>query len=139
MDGQAVIDELAKTDAEKPADVPSEVAAKPAPQPQRPVFTDVRRPEGKAATDTKPAASSGAPADVPKTPLATSEDVAKLTDDPAKKLDEHKHHKAEITKPPKPPRQPGVGLAIFATVVIVLGLAALATYAYLQTNGKAPF
>ncbi|HEX7633346.1 MAG TPA: hypothetical protein VF401_03400 [Candidatus Saccharimonadales bacterium] len=37
--------------------------------------------------------------------------------------------------PTKPPRQPsnGVGMAIFATVVIVLGLAALATYAYLQT------
>lgn len=28
----------------------------------------------------------------------------------------------------------GVGLAITATVIIVLGLAALATYAYLQTN-----
>lgn len=29
---------------------------------------------------------------------------------------------------------PGVGLAITATVIIVLGLAALATYAYIQTN-----
>jgi hypothetical protein len=36
---------------------------------------------------------------------------------------------------PKAPKQPknGVGLAIMATVLIVLGLAALATYAYLQT------
>ena len=40
--------------------------------------------------------------------------------------------------PPKPnvPEQSksGVGAAIFATVVIVLGLAALATYAYLQSR-----
>jgi hypothetical protein len=35
-------------------------------------------------------------------------------------------------KAPKPPKN-GVGLAIVATVLIVLGLAALATYAYLQT------
>ncbi len=52
----------------------------------------------------------------------------------------------ESKKPPAPkkaeakpaaPKQPGtgVGLAIFATVVIVLGLAALATYAYLKTAG----
>jgi hypothetical protein len=40
----------------------------------------------------------------------------------------------KATKPAtaKAPRA-GVGLAISATVVIVLGLAALATYAYLQT------
>ncbi len=40
--------------------------------------------------------------------------------------------------PAKPvvPKQPasGVGMAIFATVVIVLGLAALAAYAYLKTR-----
>jgi len=37
---------------------------------------------------------------------------------------------------PKQPDQPksGVGLAIFATVVIVLALAGLATYAYLQSR-----
>lgn len=43
--------------------------------------------------------------------------------------------KPVINKPPKPPKQPGVGLAIFATIVIVLLLSALATYAYLKTNG----
>jgi hypothetical protein len=37
-------------------------------------------------------------------------------------------------KAPKPPREKGVGLAIVGTVIIVLGLAALATYAYLQTK-----
>jgi hypothetical protein len=37
---------------------------------------------------------------------------------------------------PKPPKQPGngVGLAIVATVVIVLSLAVLATYAYIKTQ-----
>ena len=34
----------------------------------------------------------------------------------------------------KPAERSGVGLAISATVVIVLGLAILATYAYIQTN-----
>lgn len=40
-----------------------------------------------------------------------------------------------ITKPtvPKAPRQPGVTLAIVATVIIVLGLATLIVYAYLQS------
>lgn len=33
---------------------------------------------------------------------------------------------------PKPPKAPGVGAAIYATVIIVLGLAALAVYAYIQ-------
>lgn len=39
-------------------------------------------------------------------------------------------------KPPKPKHiasSSGVGLAITATIIIVLGLAVLATYAYLQT------
>lgn len=35
--------------------------------------------------------------------------------------------------PPKPPKQ-GVTAAIFATVIIVLGLAALAVYAYIKTK-----
>lgn len=45
---------------------------------------------------------------------------------------------APAPKPAKPsqPKSPGsgVGLAIFATVIIVLGLAVLATYAYIQTH-----
>ncbi len=45
--------------------------------------------------------------------------------------------KQVVTKPPKPPKVPGsgIGLAIFATVVIVLGLGAMMVYAYLRTNG----
>jgi uncharacterized protein HemX len=33
----------------------------------------------------------------------------------------------------------GVGLAIFATIVVVLGLATLMVYAYLRTNHMRPF
>lgn len=43
------------------------------------------------------------------------------------------HDAPKQNKPPKPPKN-GVGMAIFATVVIVLGLAALATYAYIKTS-----
>lgn len=42
--------------------------------------------------------------------------------------------KTPVAKPPKKPRT-GVGLAVFATIVIVLGLGALMVYAYLRTNG----
>lgn len=43
------------------------------------------------------------------------------------------------TKPPKQPATPkqpknGVGMAIAGTVIIVLGIAALATYAFLKTR-----
>ncbi|HVC36415.1 MAG TPA: hypothetical protein VNE40_03160 [Candidatus Dormibacteraeota bacterium] len=34
----------------------------------------------------------------------------------------------------QPPRSPGVSLAIFATLIIVLGMAALITYAYLKSR-----
>lgn len=44
--------------------------------------------------------------------------------------------KAPPPPPPKAPKQPGhgVGMAIFATVVIVLALAGLATVAYVKTH-----
>lgn len=43
---------------------------------------------------------------------------------------------AEEPKKPPVPKQPknGVGTAIAATVIIVLGLAAMATYAYIKTR-----
>lgn len=41
--------------------------------------------------------------------------------------------KPKAQKPAKKPRN-GVGMAIFATMVIVLGLAAMATYAYIKTQ-----
>lgn len=65
---------------------------------------------------------------------ATAEQPVKPVEQkqPEKPIDEKP---ADLPKPviPKKPRQPGVGLAIVATIVIVLGLAALATYAYLKT------
>lgn len=62
--------------------------------------------------------------DHPEAPLPRQPEPAKKPDKPA-----------PAAKPPQP-KQPknGVGLAIFATMVIVVTLAALATYAYLQTN-----
>lgn len=50
--------------------------------------------------------------------------------------DKPKHESSKkVEHKPARPKQPGtgIGLAIFATIVIVLGLAALATYAYLKT------
>jgi len=53
---------------------------------------------------------------------------------PAAEKPKHEEAKKTEHKPEKPQRvSTGVGAAIFATVVIVLGLAALATYAYLKT------
>jgi hypothetical protein len=51
----------------------------------------------------------------------------------ARDKDTHKVDTHPAAKAAKPTHS-GVGLAITATVIIVLGLAALATYAYLQTN-----
>jgi hypothetical protein len=56
----------------------------------------------------------------------------KPADEPKPKADK-KAKKIKAVKP-KSPRQPGSGAAIFASVVIVLGLAALAVYAYLKSN-----
>lgn len=43
--------------------------------------------------------------------------------------------KAKVEKPPAPKKSgSGVGMAIFATILIVFGLAAMATFAYLKTQ-----
>ena len=59
-------------------------------------------------------------------------------------IDPKSGKKTKEAKQPKPekikkPHQPGVGGAIFASVVIVLALSALAVYAYLKTNNIAVF
>ena len=98
---------------------------KPAPPaaPTAPTTTpvmDVRPPEAAPAPESpKPAPEQTKPAPAP----AGLKKDAKLAEPKPAKV---------IT--PKKPRQPGVGMAIFASVVIVLGLAALAVYAYLKTN-----
>lgn len=64
------------------------------------------------------------PAEAPKAPFKPEE-----TPTPA-------HHKAPETQAIRPPKdqRSGVGLAIVATIIIVLGLAALFVYAYLRTK-----
>lgn len=59
-------------------------------------------------------------------------------EDKAEQQVQAKHEAAKPAKPPKAakskqPPQNGVRLAITGTVLIVLGLAAMATFAYLQT------
>lgn len=78
----------------------------------------------------KPAATSGAPADGVKTPPAMPNDAAPAADAPDTQA---KQGKPKAPRPPKAPRS-GVGLAIAATIIITLGLAALFVYAYLRTN-----
>ncbi len=68
---------------------------------------------------------------------ASSIPVAK-PEEPAKKLTKQKEVKQEVTKPPKAPPS-GVGLAVFATIVVVLGLGAMLVYAYLRSNGISVF
>lgn len=93
---------------EQPAAQPGNQAPPSHPQPGMPDQSGVRpAPPPEAAADGKPE------------PQETTQAA------PAK----------EPKKPPQP-KQPksGVGLAIAATVIIVLGLAALATYAYIKTR-----
>ncbi|MEO6513687.1 MAG: hypothetical protein ABIR37_03295 [Candidatus Saccharimonadales bacterium] len=107
------------TPASAPAAPAPVVPEEAAPKPAAPVM-DVRPPQ----------APTAAPAN-------------EVQVDPSEKLAEEKDNKnpkkVKKEKPPKivtpkKPRQPGVGAAIFATVVIVFGLAALAVYAYLKTQ-----
>lgn len=59
----------------------------------------------------------------------------------ASKDESARHDSSPAKKASKPqaaskPRDGNVGMAIFATVIIVLGLAALAVFAYLKQTGK---
>ena len=65
------------------------------------------------------------------------QDVPQSTADPKQQTEQPKAEAKQPTqKPPKPPKKPGngVGLAITATVIVILGLSAMATFAYLQTQ-----
>lgn len=99
-------------------------------------------PQPAAPAPLNPEPAENLPDEMPDLAQAPPEEDAANTDESAKKPEEKKQDNAEqpqVNKPPKPPRQPGVGVAIFATIVIILGLAALATYAYLRTNNIAIF
>lgn len=50
----------------------------------------------------------------------------------------HQEQPAAVTRSPRTPGS-GAGLAVAATVVIVLGLGALLVYAYLRSNGISIF
>lgn len=88
----------------------------------------------KPAPGSKPAGSI-TPAALAQPPAP--EPVASPADQPDEpKQDVPKHaDQAKKPKPPKPPKQPGsgVGLAIAATVIIVIALGLLATFAYVMT------
>lgn len=85
--------------------------------------------------NTNPVMDIAAPP-APKPPVADSKpEVAKeLTTKPETKSDDKtKKPVATVQTKPKSPNH-GVGMAIFATVVIVLGLGAIAAYAWLKQN-----
>ncbi len=81
----------------------------------------------------------------PKTAASPAMDVVTApppdAEEKASKAESVKHDSAPAKKAPKPkaagkPRDGSVTAAIFATVIIVLGLAALAVFAYLKQTGK---
>ena len=62
-------------------------------------------------------------------------DAPAKEDKPAENHGGKEETKHKVKKTEKSKKQSsGVGAAIFATVIIVLGLAAMATYAYIQTQ-----
>lgn len=80
----------------------------------------------------KSAAAPPASTDDVKTPPPMPTDAAPAAEG-ADTKEQAKQVKQKAPKPPKTPRS-GAGLAIAATIIIVLGLAALFVYAYLRTN-----
>jgi len=110
---------------EKTEEKPAEAPQQPTEQgPQKPVM-DVAPPPAndKPADPAQPAQPAEQPVPAPNDP--------NLPPDPQEPLPE-----APAPQKPAKQKQPGshVGLAIVATIVIVLGLAALATFAFLQNN-----
>jgi len=73
--------------------------------------------------------------DIAPPPVAPSSSTDQALPEPPKQEAEIPHEAPKKQKVTKPPKQPGsgVGLAIVATVIIVLGLGAIAAYAYIQT------
>lgn len=118
---------------QKPQPAPVETPEsddKPAQPADKTPVMDVRPPAAPVHAETP------APVKPTETPAPNEAEPEKTTaDEPV----EEKAKPAKAVKPPKPSREPGVTLAIVATIIIVLGLAALATYAYLRVNNVAPF
>ena len=85
-------------------------------------------------TPDMPPAAAAPSNEVQPAPATEAEDAKQPESDKKSDLpDVTEEPQAEVNKP-KVPKQHGSGLAIFAAVVIVLGVAAMFTYAYLQTQ-----
>jgi len=106
----------------KPESAPKPEAPKPA---HGPVMDVVAPPPAATAGEDKP----HQPPQEDK-PHATTDEQPATQSDPDKPVAPPEPQKPVTPKPP----HTGVGLAITATVIIVLGLAALAVYAYLKTK-----
>jgi hypothetical protein len=103
--------------------------AKPAEPVKRPVM-DVKPRGGQPVPATRSAEAK---------PPAESPATAPVEPPPEQPAEGDKSEAAQKPEPKKPkpakqPGAPGVGLAITATVIIVLGIAALVVYAYLQSQ-----
>jgi hypothetical protein len=104
------------------------------------IAKDVKLPDEPAQTTSEPPVKPVMDVRPPQPETAANSAVHEAPPEPDDSEPEAKAAKAE--KPPKPtkvvkPKQPrgnGVTAAIFASVVIILGLAALAVYAYLKSN-----
>lgn len=106
---------------------PENEDAKPAPQ-----VNDVAAPAQAAPAEDSAPSAEPAPkndAEVAQAPTAANDDSG-----PAAEPAKDDAPKPKPIKPPKPPKQHGSGMAIFAAVVIVLALGAMFTYAYLQSQ-----
>jgi len=115
-----------------PSDIMEQISPKEQPKPEyKQPIADMVKPPAPAHTE----ASKDGPKEAPK-----------QADEPDKLIEDHKPSKAQAkaqakaqkAAEPKPVKQAnhsnGVGAAIAATVVVVLGLAGLAVYAYLQSK-----
>lgn len=92
--------------------------------------------------DVKPRTPESSPGPKQSSPVQPPPEEPKADEDKKPAIDsaklpkEDKLDSKQQDKPvrPEPPKQPGVGLAIMATVIIVLSLSALVVYAYLQSQ-----
>lgn len=139
-----------KTKSKPSADQP---AVKP---PQRHQFMDVFRkpkPDQKPAQQpakTEPAPAAAEPAkpnpsaqeaefSAEEKPVSAPPDEAK-SEEPQKPAPKPQISSSKpANRPMSSQRKSGVGLAIFATIIIALGLGLLATYAYLRSNNISVF
>ena len=117
-------------DTPQPAPAPATVMDVVPPPPPAPPVNQAPSP----SADSAPSDDDSKPHEPPA--VDSDHDDSKTAEDkPKTKLDEAALASVTPSKPqaPKKPSS-GVGLAVFGTVVIVLGLAGLAVYAYLKTR-----